>query len=311
MQKIFMLSLTIGWPLLAFLPPHYPPATGWVEISMRSHVARESELLEIGRPPKSRSAMQSPPHLKVVSYNIRWRSGNDLQKLIKLLERDPEIGGAAILGLQEVDRNKKRSGNKNTAAILARELGMYYAWAAPPAAKNEKEEETGVGILSAYPLADARRLVLPHEGPGGRRRVALGATVKLGQVSVRVYSVHSETRIQVDRKLEQTKAVLDDLAHYDKDMPAIVLGDLNTWEPAAIDKTFKLFSGERFQTPFSEESTFFTRVLFVPIELKLDWIWVRNLETTNHGIDRTIKLSDHWPLWIVLRTPGPPERNRH
>ena len=123
---------------------------------------------------------------------------------------------------------------------------------------------------------------------------------------MRVYSVHAENRISVNRKLEQTKAVLDDLARYEKDMPAIILGDLNTWEPAAIDQTFKLFIGERFQTPFAEESTFFTRVLLIPIELKLDWIWVRNLETTNHGIDRTIKLSDHWPLWIVLRRPEAP-----
>ncbi|MBC8032125.1 MAG: endonuclease/exonuclease/phosphatase family protein [Pyrinomonadaceae bacterium] len=274
-----------------------------MQTSTSSHVERESQLLEIGSPPKARAAFQPSADLKVVSYNIRWRSGDDLKKLTRLFQEDPEIGDATILGLQEVDRNKKRSGNKNTAALLARELGMYYAWAAPPTTAGEKEEETGVCILSAYPLEDVRRVILPHPGPGGRRRVALGATVKLGRVSVRVYSVHGETRLKEARKIEQMKAVIDDLAGHSKDMPAIILGDLNTWEPAVIDKTFKLFIGERFQTPFAEESTFFTRVLFMPIELKLDWIWLRSLESTSHGIDRTIKLSDHWPLWIVLRRP--------
>jgi endonuclease/exonuclease/phosphatase family metal-dependent hydrolase len=54
---------------------------------------------------------------------------------------------------------------------------MHYAWAAPASPKSEKEEETGVVILSSYPICEVRRLALPHEGPGRRRRVALGATI--------------------------------------------------------------------------------------------------------------------------------------
>jgi endonuclease/exonuclease/phosphatase family metal-dependent hydrolase len=183
---------------------------------------------------------------------------------------------------------------------------MHYAWAAPPGPSSEKEEETGVLILSSFPLTDVRRIVLPHEGPGRRRRVALGATITIGEISLRVYSIHSETRIPINLKLEQMKAVLTDLARYPKEMPAIVLGDLNTWEQDAAAQTFKLFSIERFHTPFDDQPTFFRRALFVAIDLKLDWIWLRNLQETNHGIDREISLSDHWPLWIVLRMSNKP-----
>jgi endonuclease/exonuclease/phosphatase family metal-dependent hydrolase len=102
------------------------------------------------------------------------------------------------------------------------------------------------------------------------------------------------------------KAVINDLARYGKDMPAVVLGDLNTWEPAAVAKTFKLFAAESFQTPFVEQPTFSRRALFIPIDLKLDWIWLRNFEATSNGINRTIKLSDHCPLWVILRSPGAP-----
>ena len=263
----------------------------------------DSRWLETGQPSKKLSVNHSAPDVKVISYNIRYRSGADLQKLIKLFQDDPEIGGAAILGLQEVDRNKKRSENKNTAQILAKGLGMHYAWAAPPTGEGQ-EEETGVSILSPFPLSEVRRIVLPHKGPGGRRRVALGATVKIDRLSVRVYSVHGETRLSEDLKIEQMKAVIEDLAHHSKDMPAIVLGDLNTWEPAVIDKTFKLFTAEGFQTPFARETTFSVRTLFVPIKLKLDWIWLRNLHPSGHGIDRGIMLSDHWPLWVVVRRPS-------
>ena len=72
---------------------------------------------------------------------------------MELLKHDQEIGGAAIIGLQEVDRNKKRTEHKNTVKLIAETLGFYYAWTAPPATKAGQEEETGVAILSSYPLS--------------------------------------------------------------------------------------------------------------------------------------------------------------
>jgi endonuclease/exonuclease/phosphatase family metal-dependent hydrolase len=293
MQRFFLLFVVLG---LAFATQVQTPH------KQASH-ARISgaHLLEIGHATNVRSTPNSSGEFKVVSYNIRWRSGEELRKLAQSLKDDPEIGGASILGLQEVDRNRTRTGNTNTARLLADELGMHYAWAAPPEPKPQKEEETGVLLLSSYPLSDVQRIVLPHEGPNRRRRAGLGATVKIGPSSLRVYSVHSETRLSMEKKLDQMKAVLKDLARYPKDMPAIVMGDLNTWEPGAEDKTSKLFTGAGFHTPFDGEATFSRRVLMVSINLKLDWIWLRHIEATKAGIDKEISLSDHWPLWVALR----------
>jgi len=300
-HTFFFLVLILGLPQRCpFDTPSFTPNDS-AETPLPTYANLESQLLEIGHASKTQPVTQAPSEIKVISYNIRWRSGEELRKLAKLLKDDAEIGGASILGLQEVDRHKDRSGNTNTAKILAEELGMHYAWAAPDSPKSEKEEETGVVILSSYPITDVRRILLPHEGPRRRRRVALGATITIGKTSLRVYSVHSETRIPIGKKLEQMKAVLDDLAGYSKDMPAIVLGDLNTWEQDAVARTFKLFSAEAFHTPFDDSPTFFRRALFVLIDLKLDWIWLRNFEATNYGVDRTIALSDHWPLWVILR----------
>lgn len=258
-------------------------------------------LLEEGKGTTLRKQTSSSQEIKVVSYNIRWRSGKELQKLIEFLRDDPEIGGASILALQEVDRRKKRSGNNNTAKKIADELGLHYAWAAPPAPKTTDEEETGVAILSVYPLSDVRRIVLPHEGPNRRRRVALGATIDVNNRPWRVYSAHAETRIDFDKKLEQFKAIVEDLARYPADMPAIVMGDLNTWEAGAGPKTIKFFADAGLKTPFGESPTFRRRVLLVPIELELDWVWLRGLEPTSYGIDRKIEISDHWPLWTNVK----------
>lgn len=261
---------------------------------------KDVTLLESGKAQRVRQP-STATEIKIVSYNIRWRSGDDLKLLIKFFKEDSEIGGAAILGLQEVDRSKQRSGNCNTAKTIAQELGLHYAWAAPPAAKPDDEEETGVAILSVYPLSDVRRIVLPHEGPNKRRRVALGATVEIDKRAWRIYTAHAETRIPFDKKLEQFKAVLQDLAQYPSNMPAIITGDLNTWEAGAGRKTIKFFSDAGLKTPFGEEPTFRRRVLFMPIELELDWIWLRGLEAASFGIDREIKVSDHWPLWTRLK----------
>jgi len=261
----------------------------------------DSLLLEEGKAATLRKYASGNSEIRIVSYNIRWRGGEELKRLAKHLHEDPEVGSAAILGLQEVDRHKKRTGNSNTVKVLADELGLHYAWAAPPAAKPDDEEETGVAILSVFQLTDVRRIVLPNAGPNRRRRVALGATVEVEGRQWRVYSAHAETRISVDKKMEQFNAILEDLAHYPANMPAIVMGDFNTWQASADDKTIKLFSNAGLKTPFGSQSTFRRRVLLVPIELRLDWVWLRGLEAKSYGIDRQIEESDHWPLWANLK----------
>ena len=162
--------------------------------------------------------------IRIVSYNIRWRTGTQLQEIARFLKGNNKH--ALIIGLQEVDRAKERTSKVNNARVLANYLGLYYAWAAPPAAKSDKasEEETGVELLSSFPLKDVTRLVLPHAGPGGRSRAALGATIMVGDLSIRLYSVHSETRIPISQKMDQLQAVLDDLGRFPPQTRAIEIG---------------------------------------------------------------------------------------
>ncbi|MGH9834206.1 MAG: endonuclease/exonuclease/phosphatase family protein, partial [Blastocatellia bacterium] len=114
----------------------------------------DSGLLEIGGSlePPAPAVTTTPTTVKVVSYNIHFRGGKQLQKIIETLRDDQEIGGAGIIGLQEVDRNKERSGKVNNAREMAKALGMRYAWAGQPQKSvGQKEEDTGVALLSRYP----------------------------------------------------------------------------------------------------------------------------------------------------------------
>lgn len=258
-------------------------------------------LLETGSAAKLGLKPAIPDEIKIVSYNMRWRGGDDLNTLIKLLKEDKEIGKPSVIGLQEVDRNKTRTNGTNTAKKMAEELQMHYAWAAPPPApgKENNEEETGVAILSPYPLTDVTRILLPNPGPGGRRRVALGATVHIGKESLRVYSVHAEVRTSNENRIGQLQAVLDDLqTNHAKVKRSVVLGDFNTLVPKDINSVSRLFTSKEFQTPFSNNDP--TWRTFI-IELKLDWIWLRGFDVKDYGIDKQVDMSDHWPLWAVVK----------
>jgi endonuclease/exonuclease/phosphatase family metal-dependent hydrolase len=269
----------------------------------------DRELLETGGPAKTSKSAEDSREISIVTYNIRWRTDKELRQIGDWLKSKHP----SVIALQEVDRAKRRTNKTNNARLLADELGMYYAWAAPPLPKSnkeksskEKEEETGVELLSPYPLRDVTRLVLPHAGPGGRWRVALGATIKIGKADVRVYSVHAETRIPLDQKLDQYRAVLNDLKRFPKSTPAIIMGDFNSWEPATVKGVRKLFTSEDFTTPFSDDDyTFKRNAIVFDLDLKLDWIWLRGLKATNSVIDRSITVSDHYPLWLVALGQNP------
>jgi endonuclease/exonuclease/phosphatase family metal-dependent hydrolase len=268
----------------------------------RAHAdAKEPALLEVGGESKRDAKEPAPDELKIVSYNIRWRGGGDLKQIVRMLKEDPEVGGAQVIGLQEVDRNKKRTGNVNTARQLAEALGMRYAWAAPPDADGDGEEETGVALLSVFSMSDVSRVLLTNEGPEGRRRVAVGATLQVGRQTLRVYSVHAETRMPVEKKVAHWRTVLDDLQLYPQVSRAVVVGDFNTIKQKDGAALRRLFEGEGFKTPIADDEM--TWRTFI-IGLKLDWVWLRGLEARASGVDRDSDLSDHWPVWVRVKLAG-------
>src|SRR5256714_9941025 len=166
-----------------------------VRVDAQRRSRQAATLLESGAPTHAETLSPSN-EIRIVTYNIRWRSGAELDQIVRWLKATEDAKAPVIIALQEVDRAKLRSGKINHAKAIADNLGMHYAWTAPQSPtvrKKNDEEETGVELLSYFPLTEVRRITLPHAGPGGRSRVALGATIGIGKMNLRVYSVPSET----------------------------------------------------------------------------------------------------------------------
>src|SRR5215218_10296242 len=113
---------------------------------------------------------------------------------------------ADVLALQEADKRTIRTGGHHVAQELATQPGMHWANApagiprgvAPvkrqwwldfeePIALHDKGD-TGVALLSRFPLPDVTRIDLPwHECPW-RPRLAIAATLSIGAGQIRLFN---------------------------------------------------------------------------------------------------------------------------
>jgi hypothetical protein len=118
--------------------------------------------------------------LRVVSWNLHY--GEELEQIIKTLEASPELMGADVLLLQELD--------KEGVEELARALHYNYVLF-PAAFHRERQEEYGNAILSKWPLRDGKKIVLPNSLPGWLedRNAARAITTVAGK-DILLYSAH-------------------------------------------------------------------------------------------------------------------------
>ena len=241
-----------------------------------------------------------PAELRVLTYNLHGPPNVRMDDLVQALTNDQVLKEATILGLQEVNRHHRKTGYRDVASELATSLGLYYAFAVENPYKKGGGER-GLAILSRFPISQVERIALPHAGPGGRQRIALGTTVHLGPNRLRVYSIHLESRIANRKHADQLRTVLSDANGY-PEIPTVIMGDFNTVY-FRTEQTFDLMKASHFQTKRYQESSF-RKVLL--LRKKLDWIWTRNLEILESGVQGNIEVSDHRPVWAQLRWRSQP-----
>jgi endonuclease/exonuclease/phosphatase family metal-dependent hydrolase len=131
---------------------------------------------------------------------------------------------ADVLGLQELDRGRRRSGAVDQAAAAAAAAGAVHAFA--PALESA-DGQYGNGLLVRGDIDDVEELLLPRVTPPWRPpsepRSALLATVRVGERTCSVAVTHLSTRpVEAARQLLKVGRALRR-----RPGPRLLMGDCN------------------------------------------------------------------------------------
>ncbi len=229
------------------------------------------------------AAVAAADTIHVVSFNIAY--ARNAERAIPLLRERPALAGADLVLLQEMDAPATQA--------VAEALGL--SWVYYPATRHPASgRDFGNAILSRWPIAEDRKIILPHLGRGrSTQRIAVAATIRTPRGPLRVYSLHLATLIGngPTARREQLRTVLADADRF----PVVLIGgDFNSETVAEI----ALEAGYDWPTrrlPHTNSLWTFDHFLVRGLALAAD---------SAVGVAAHEGVSDHKPIWIRLVRPG-------
>lgn len=218
-----------------------------------------------------------------------------------------------VLALQEADKQTERAGRHHVARELAEAMQMD--WIHVPAGiprgvipKTRQwwldfEEpialydtgDTGIALLSHFPVINVTRIDLPWHECAWRPRLAMAATITVGASKFRLLNAHVDPHAAVNGQLEQLEALIEDANQ--KEGPTVILGDFNTLSNKKVMETRTYLESQGFTTPFPSGTATWRGM---GIRLHADWIFCRGVNVSKWGVARPLSVSDHWPVWAEL-----------
>lgn len=231
--------------------------------------------------------------LRIVSLNLAMRE--DVDAIAAELAERRLVPGVDLVLLQEVI---ERDGGRDVASRLAEKTGLHAVFR--PAFALDAHRTMGLAILAREPLDEPHVLPLKRFDLSfrSRHRIALGVSAETAAGRILVYDVHLDTRINIDDRVEQLGAVMDDLDATSS--PAIVGGDFNTNDNRWLFHTIPIpFSSQqrdgllRFMRGKGFQSAITGHVAtHDALGMQLDWIFVRGLDAGSTAI-QPMAISDH------------------
>lgn len=218
-----------------------------------------------------------------------------------------------LLAVQEADKSTARSGRMHVARELALEMKMPWVHAAAGIPRGIKprdrqwwldfeepihlfdEGDTGVSLISRYPLEEIVRLDLPWKECLWRPRLAIAGTLPVPGKKIRVLNVHVDPHAASGGQLEQLEVIVEHAAEFNG--PTIILGDFNTLSKTKCAHTRRFMEQQGYTTPFETGTATWRGA---GIRLHADWIFTRGLKVERFGVARPLNASDHWPVWAEI-----------
>ena len=232
------------------IAPHYGKFArcgSWRELArLEEYIAIEPDIQRVLETPQAGNFSRGDAPAKESYRFLAWNLERGIQYDGQLLElrTHPYMKSADVLLLTETDAGMTRSGNREVAVDLARELGMYYAFV--PCYLNLSkgsglefdvpgENQLGLhgnAILSRYPITHIRAIVLKNgiDKMAGRekrigRQAAVAAEIAFPDFAATAVSVHLDARSTRGHRYQQMRSILSQVGGVGA---AVLGGDWNT-----------------------------------------------------------------------------------
>lgn len=235
--------------------------------------------------------------LKILSYNVHSCIGTDRKldpaRIAEVIARiSPDI-----IGLQELDVGRRRTGGADQAEFIASLLEMRFHF---HAALHVAEERYGDAILTTLPMDFVKAGMLPSRG---EQRGALWVEVTVGDKQVQVFNTHLGLPRR-DRVQQMTTLLgpgwIGNPENEGKSQ--ILIGDLNSiGQSTAYKQVARRMRDVQLQTGAKPRATFPSRFPLMRLDhiLVSDDIEVLDAQVIADPLARVA--SDHLPLMATVR----------
>ncbi len=230
--------------------------------------------------------------LLVVSWNIQH--GLEIDKAVADLAARDELRDADIVLLQEMD--------EIGTVRVAESLGLDYVYATA-GAHAQSGRNFGNAVLSRWQMGEPEATVLSFKAPiRGHPRVIVGSTVSVGGATIHACSVHTEIpSLSSGKRLRQFEEIAAVAARRSGEL-LVLGGDFNTVTRRSINALADRMASAGAARASVGAGTTLRRG---GQEFTLDHVFVRGLVPAAAGVVPRTEASDHRPLWVRLRAPGP------
>ena len=239
--------------------------------------------------------------LRVATYNVHSCRGQDgrrseerIAEVIAALEVD-------VIGLQELDLNRRRSAGVDQAALIAGQLGWQRFF--HPALRRG-DEHYGDAVLSRYPMKMRKAQELPSVTTRicPESRAAIWVEIETPDGAVQVINTHLGLGRRERLMQAQILAGPEWLGSVGSDDPLILLGDLNSLpgSPPFQLLARHLRDVRTFVSPAPSLRTFPTRLPLLAVDhiLVNEGFDVKSVRVVRNSATRIA--SDHFPLVAEL-----------
>ena len=235
---------------------------------------------------------------RLMTYNIfgaRLTDGRELAKSIKKYKPD-------FIGLQEVDRNTKRSKFRDVIQEMAQELGYNYYYFQK--AMDFDNGEYGIAFIAEGDV----KFIYIHELPGNskEKRQVLAAKLNLGRFNKKILVVNTHLDNKMDNKHEELNNLFSVINKFRGDLK-FLCGDFNllpttehyekireTWNDSYFEG--KDLHGNKNEAKRDLETA---RIDYIMVQKDANYKIKESFYINDNSRDWT-KLSDHLPYMAVF-----------